>query len=88
MEKIEIDTYFGDKPHHVEIAAPMGIGGATYYVIINNFYNGSMIKTTTYGSQIHLHPTTLLQGDDVTVMIDLIFDMRDLGEVFLHAEGD
>ena len=72
MDKIEIDTYFGDKPHHVEISAPMGDGGATYYVIINKFYNGSMIKTTNYGWQIHLHPTTMLQGDDASVIIELI----------------
>ena len=61
-----MDTYFGDKPAHVEISAPMGGGETTYYVIINKFYNGSMIKTTNYGWQIHLYPTTLLQGDDVT----------------------
>ena len=72
MQKIEIDTFFAEKPAHVEISAPMGGGGATYYVIIDKFYNGSMIKTTNYGWQIHLHPSTLLQGDDVSVMIDLI----------------
>jgi len=35
MEKVEIDTYFGDKPHHIEISAPMGTGGAIYHVMDN-----------------------------------------------------
>ena len=54
-----------------EISAPLG-GGGSYFVMINKYYNGSITKTANYGWQIHLHPTTILQGDDVAVIIDLI----------------
>ena len=72
MEKIEIDTLFGNKPAHVEISAPMGVGGATYFIDINNGHQGSLLKSSVYGWQIHLNPKTILQGDDVAIIIDLI----------------
>ena len=50
----------------------MGIGGATYFISINNGHNGSLMKSSIYGWQIHLHPTTILQGDDVAVIIKMI----------------
>jgi hypothetical protein len=31
-----------------------------------------LMKSSIYGWQIHLHPTTILQGDDVAIIIDLI----------------
>jgi hypothetical protein len=70
MEKIEIDTFFGDKPAHIEVSSPLG-GGGGYYVMINNYYNGRVWKTS-YGWQHDLNPKTILQGDDVAVIIDLI----------------
>jgi hypothetical protein len=39
MEAIEIDTYFGDKPVHIEIGATMGARGG-FYVTLNNYYQG------------------------------------------------
>jgi hypothetical protein len=68
---MELDVQFGDKPVHIEISAPMG-GGNSYQVMINKYYNGSLEKTVNYGWQIHLHPKTILQGDDVAIIIDLI----------------
>jgi len=59
MEKIEIDTYFGDKPTHVEIAAPMGAGGI-YHLMVDKYYNGQVMKSHN-GCRVHLHPTTILQ---------------------------
>jgi hypothetical protein len=37
MQKIEIDTCFGDKPAHVEISAPHGTGAATFHVMIDKY---------------------------------------------------
>ena len=71
MSSIEIDTFFGDKPTHIEVSAPMGRGNS-YQVMINNYQKGSITKTTDYGWQIHLHPTTILQGDDVAIIIGMI----------------
>jgi hypothetical protein len=62
MEKIEIDTYFGDTPSHVEISAPHGTGGAVYQIVINKYYNGSLMKTANYDWQVHLHPNTNTSG--------------------------
>jgi hypothetical protein len=70
MKPIEIDTCFGDKPVHIEISAPMG-GGGGYYVMINNYYNGRIWKTND-GWRHDLNPKTVLQGDDVSVITDLI----------------
>jgi hypothetical protein len=72
VENIEIDTWFRDKPAHIEISTPMGVGGATYFITINNFHQGSLLKSSNDGWRIHLHPTTILQGDDVAVIIELI----------------
>jgi len=37
--------------------------------MIDNYYNGEIIKTANYGWQVYLHPKTILQGDDVAVII-------------------
>ena len=68
MKSIEIDTYFGDKPVHIRvIAAADGI----YQVTVNKLYDGVIMEAAD-GWRVHLHPTTILQGDDVAVIIDLI----------------
>jgi hypothetical protein len=46
---------------------PMGVGGATYHVMINNYHNGDLMKSSIYGWQIHSHPKTILQVDDVAL---------------------
>lgn len=61
---------FGDKPTHIEIFTPMEVGRAIYQVMIDKYYNGGIMKSSIYGGQIHLHPTTILQGDDVQIIID------------------
>jgi hypothetical protein len=71
VQNIEIDTFFDDKLVHIEISAPMGVGGATYFVTINNYHNGCIVKTAD-GWRIHLHLGTILQGDDTAVIVDLI----------------
>ena len=71
MQKIEIDTYFGDKPEHIEVAAPHG-AASVYHVTINNYFNGQLVKTERFGWQIYLNTGTTLQGDDVSVILGLI----------------
>jgi len=72
VKKIEIDTFFGDKPVHIEISAPMGTGGATYFIVINKGYCGRIWKTEHYGWRHDLSPTSQLTGDDLQILIDLI----------------
>lgn len=72
MKSIEIDTYFGDERAHIEISAPMGVAAEMYFISINRSHQGSLINSSTYGWQIHLRPTTILQGDDCGIIIDLI----------------
>jgi hypothetical protein len=71
VKSIEIDTFFGDKPVHIEISAPMGAGGNTYHVNINKFYCGRVWKTH-HGWQNDINPKSELTGDDVQILIDLI----------------
>src|SRR5690242_3844693 len=71
MNKIEFDAVFGNDLTHIEIAAPSGIGGATYFVEINDYYEGCLHKTAD-GWVVHLHQNTMLQGDDVQILIDMI----------------
>ena len=40
--------------------------------MIDKYYNRDITKTTNYGWQVHLHPSKILQGDDVAIIIDLI----------------
>jgi hypothetical protein len=70
MEKLEIDTYFGDKPVHIEIGATMGARGG-FYVTINNYYQGRVWKTND-GWRHDLNPKSELTGDDLQILIDLI----------------
>ena len=71
MKTIEFDTQFGDKPVHIEVSASLG-GGGSYFVMINKYYNGSITKTTNYGCQVHLHPTTICREMMLRIIIDLI----------------
>ena len=41
MEKIEIDTYFGDKRIHLRVPID---GNGIYQVIINKHYNGVIMQ--------------------------------------------
>lgn len=70
MNKIEVDTFFGGKQVHIEISAPMGAGNC-FQVVINSYYNGRVWKTAE-GWQHDLNPKTILTGDDVQILIDLI----------------
>jgi hypothetical protein len=70
VKSIEIDTFFGNKPVHIEIGATMGAGGG-FYVRLNKYYNGRIWKTDD-GWRHDLNPKTILQGDDVAVIIELI----------------
>jgi hypothetical protein len=69
MQQIEIDPYFW--PTHVEISAPHGTGAAIFHVMINKYYNGELMKAYD-GWRVYLNTKTILQGDDVCVIIDLI----------------
>ncbi len=40
--------------------------------MIDKYYYGALTKTSNYDWQIHLHPTTILHGDDIAIIIDLI----------------
>jgi hypothetical protein len=73
VKNIEIDTAFGDRPVHIEISAPSGAGNS-YQVMVNKYYNGEITKTSNHDWQIHLSPKTILHGDDVSIIIDLIED--------------
>jgi len=70
MKSIEFDAQFGDKPVHIEITPAMG-AGEVFHVTVNKYYNGRLWKTRD-GWRHDLHPTTIVQGDDVTVIIELI----------------
>jgi hypothetical protein len=70
MRSIKIDAVFGDKPVQIEISATLG-AGEVFYVMINKYYNGRIWKTGD-GWRHDLHPKTILQGEDVAIIIDLI----------------
>ena len=70
MREIVIDTFFGDKLVHLEISATMG-AGEVFHVTVNKYYNGRAWKTSD-GWQHDLNAKTILQGDDVQIIIDLI----------------
>lgn len=72
METFKLNTLFGEEPAHIEISAPMGAGNV-YHVIIDKYYNGQIINTSR-GWQVYLNPKTILQGDDVSVILELIED--------------
>ena len=71
MKSIEINTFFGDKPVHIEISDALGAGADTYYVSMNGYYVGRVWKIQ-YGWRHDLNPTSGFQGDDVAIIIDLI----------------
>jgi len=48
----------------------MGAGGI-YHVMLDKYYNGQIMKSHN-GWRVNLYPTTILQGDDVAVIIELI----------------
>ena len=68
LKPIEIDTVLG----HVEVSAPMGAGNI-YHVMIDKYYNGQIINTAR-GWQVYLHPSTILDGNDISVILELIED--------------
>jgi hypothetical protein len=70
VKSIEIDTFFGDKPVHLEVSQTMGTG-EVYQVVINKFYNGRIWKTRD-GWLHDLNSKTIFHGDDVQILIDLI----------------
>ena len=69
MEKIEIDTYFGDKESILKLEQQWE--PVVVFVTVNNFYNGRIWKTKD-GWRRDLESKTILQGDDVAVIIELI----------------
>ena len=71
MNQIEIDTFFGDKPVHIEISDALGAGADTYYVSMNGYYVSRVWKIQ-YGWRHDLHPKSELTGDDLQILIDLI----------------
>jgi len=40
--------------------------------MIDKYYNSDITKTATYGWHVLLHPHTILRGDDVGIIIELI----------------
>ena len=70
MDKLEIETYFGNKPVHFEIGTTMG-AGEVFHVTVNKYYNGRIWKTND-GWRHDLNPNTILQGDHIAVIIELI----------------
>ena len=69
MTKIEFDAWFGNEMKHIEISTPFGMGGEIYHVDIDRYYNG-VVMFTNGEWRIQLNPTTILQGDDVQILID------------------
>jgi len=61
---------FWDKLVHIEIGATMG-AGEVFHMSLNKYYNGRIWKTND-GWRHDLNPKTILQGDDVAVIIELI----------------
>jgi len=61
MDQIAIDTLFGDRPVMLRI----------YQVWINKKYDG-LIMQGADGWITHFNQTTILQGDGVAVIIELI----------------
>jgi len=70
MKEIEMRTFFGTTPVHMEISSAMG-AGEVFHVTINKYYNGRVWKTND-GWTHDLNPKTIIQGDDVAVIIELI----------------
>ena len=65
MNQIEIDIYFGDRPVNLEVAR--AFSGA-YQAWIDKKYEG-LIMQGADGWIIHFKQTTILQGDDVAVIM-------------------
>ncbi|HEV8505093.1 MAG TPA: hypothetical protein VGQ53_06840 [Chitinophagaceae bacterium] len=51
VKSIEIDTYFGDKPVHIEISATIG-AGEFFHVTVNKYYNSRVWKPMMAGDMI------------------------------------
>jgi len=65
---IGIDTYFNNQQVYLEVTQAFS---GTYQVWINKDYQG-IIMLAAGGWIIHFHRNTILQGDDVGVMIDMV----------------
>ena len=62
-------------PHgnkRVEISTPHGSGGGVYYVNIDRFYQGQLIKTEAFGWTIALNPKRILSGENVAALLERI----------------
>jgi len=68
VDNIEIDTFFNNKQAHIEVTRAFS---GTYQVWVNKEYHG-IIMQATEGWIVHLHRNTILQGDDVAVIIEII----------------
>jgi hypothetical protein len=86
MMKIEFEAEFPDGLKKIEVSAPHGAGAETYHVNIDNYYNGVIIVVNDEW-RILLHPTTILTGDDVQILIDLI-EKSKLTNVLTYPNDD
>jgi hypothetical protein len=68
MNQIKIDTFFGDKSVRLKVTRAFS---GTYQVWINKNYQG-LIMQTAEGCIVHFNRDTILQGDDVSIIIDLV----------------
>jgi hypothetical protein len=70
MKKIEFDATFGNKIRHIEISWPTGAGDAIY-ISVDKYHQGQMFYQNG-GWQPYLATGTILTGDDITVLIEII----------------
>jgi hypothetical protein len=68
MNQIDIDTFFGDKSVHLQVKRAFA---GTFQVWINENYQG-LIMQSSDGCSIHFNQTTVLQSDDIAVIIEMI----------------
>jgi hypothetical protein len=70
LKKIEFDATFDDKKKQVEISWPTGAGDAVH-ISIDKYYNGQMFYQNGEW-RAYLNSGTILTGDDVSVLIEII----------------
>lgn len=71
MKDIELDMQFPDGVKKVEVTQPTGASGV-YHVSCDNFHEGQLIKTQSFGWTVALNKRTILNGDDVAALIEAI----------------
>ena len=70
MMKIEFETPFGDETKKIKLVSN-DYGGGGYQILINNYYDGEIFwRDGTW--QAHLSPKTILTGDDITILGEII----------------